>query len=398
MPALFPELPWWGYALCALAMTHVTIVSVTVYLHRHMAHRSLELHPAVSHFFRFWLWLTTGMVTREWIAVHRKHHATVESADDPHSPQVHGIAKVLWLGAFLYHRASHDRQTLRQYGHGAPNDWVERRIYTPGTYLGPALMLVVNVGLFGMTAGVFVWLTQMLWIPFWAAGVINGLGHFFGYRNYELEDASRNIVPWGLVIGGEELHNNHHAFAGSAKFSSRRWELDLGWGYISLLARLGLAKVRRRAPQLAQGPARPHCDLDTVRAVAQAHIQVAAHFAREVMGRIYRDEARAMRRKSARAYRVLRRGHRFIVRGARTHDEQSRRRLRDALALAPSLARAYAMKQRLHEIWARKHPSAESLRRALEEWCRAAEQSGCHKLRDFSARLRSYRLQTAAAV
>ncbi|MGD8709946.1 MAG: fatty acid desaturase, partial [Ectothiorhodospiraceae bacterium] len=239
MPAIF-ELPIWGYVLVTLVLTHVTIIGVTVYLHRHQAHRALDLHPAVAHFFRFWLWLTTGMATREWVAVHRKHHAKCETEADPHSPQVLGLRKVLWEGAELYRAAAADRQTLADYGHGTPDDWLERRIYGAHSNYGPTLMALINLALFG-PIGLSIWAVQMLWIPFWAAGVVNGVGHALGYRNFEPVDASTNVSPLGIVIGGEELHNNHHAFASSAKFATRPGEFDIGWMYIRGLQAIGLA-------------------------------------------------------------------------------------------------------------------------------------------------------------
>jgi stearoyl-CoA desaturase (Delta-9 desaturase) len=242
------DLPWWGYVVAALAMTHVTIASVTIYLHRCQAHRALDLHPLAAHFFRFWLWLTTGMVTKEWAAIHRKHHAKVETAEDPHSPQIHGINRVLWLGVFLYVKEAYNQETMERYGHGTPDDWLERNVYTPHALAGVLLLLAANLLVFGVVPGALIWLTQIAWIPFWAAGVINGVGHFFGYRSYDVPDASTNIVPWGILIGGEELHNNHHAFASSAKLSSKWYEFDIGWMYICILESLGLATVKRLAP------------------------------------------------------------------------------------------------------------------------------------------------------
>jgi stearoyl-CoA desaturase (delta-9 desaturase) len=234
--------------LITLALTHVTIVTVTVFLHRSQAHRALDLHPAVNHFFRFWLWLTTGMVTREWVAVHRRHHAKCETPEDPHSPQVLGLGKVMSEGAELYKAAADDGETLSRYGHGTPDDWLERNLYGRFTWHGVGLLLILDVLLFGVY-GITMWAVQMLWIPFFAAGVINGVGHFWGYRNFETADAATNIVPWGILIGGEELHNNHHAFPSSARLSSKWWELDIGWFYIRLLGALGLARVKKVAPE-----------------------------------------------------------------------------------------------------------------------------------------------------
>ncbi|MEW8396853.1 MAG: fatty acid desaturase, partial [Candidatus Thiodiazotropha sp.] len=216
-----------GFILLTLVLTHITIVSVTVYLHRHQAHRALDLHPLLSHFFRFWLWLTTGMVTREWVAIHRKHHAKCETESDPHSPQTRGLGKVLWQGAELYQEEAGNPETLERYGKGTPDDWLERKLYQRHNYSGILLLLLLEIILLG-PAGITLWAIQMIWIPFWAAGVINGIGHYWGYRNFEIPNASTNIVPWGIFIGGEELHNNHHAFASSAKLSNRWWEFDLG--------------------------------------------------------------------------------------------------------------------------------------------------------------------------
>src|SRR6266704_1943376 len=276
------DLPWWGYVLAALGLTHVTIVSVTVFLHRCQAHRALDLHPLASHFFRLWLWMTTGMVTKEWAAIHRKHHAKCETVEDPHSPQIYGINRVLWAGVFLYVKESFNKETLERYGHGTPDDWMERNLYTRCSVFGVFLMLAADLLLFGVVPGVLIWLVQIAWIPFWAAGVINGVGHFFGYRSYDVADASTNIVPWGILIGGEELHNNHHAFASSAKLSSKWYEFDIGWMYICLLEALGLAAVRRVAPQLKLDRGKLHADFETLQAVITHRYAVLTSYARSV--------------------------------------------------------------------------------------------------------------------
>src|SRR4026208_1801519 len=261
------DLPWWAYLSIALVLTHVTIAAVTIFLHRHQTHRALDLHPVASHFFRFWLWLTTGMVTKEWVAVHRKHHARVETSEDPHSPQIHGIGRVLSAGVFLYVREAHDRGTLEKFGHGTPQDWIEAHHSPRWALLGPVLMAVMDVAAFGIGAGSLIFAVQMIWIPFWAAGVINGVGHYLGYRNFETQDTSRNLRPVGVLIGGEEFHNNHHAYGSSAKFSSKWWELDIGWLYICALEQLGLAKIKKVAPRASFSRASSTIDLDTLRAV-----------------------------------------------------------------------------------------------------------------------------------
>jgi stearoyl-CoA desaturase (delta-9 desaturase) len=390
------DLPWWGYVLVALALTHVTIAAVTIYLHRNQAHRALDLHPAVSHFFRFWLWLTTGMVTKEWTAVHRKHHAKVESPEDPHSPQQWGIEKVLWDGVSLYRAEARNAETLRKYGHGTPDDWLERNLYTRHGFLGVGSMLVIDLVLFG-PLGLTIWAVQMAWIPFFAAGVINGVGHYWGYRNYEVQDASTNIVPWGILIGGEELHNNHHTFPSSAKFSSRRWEFDIGWLYIRVLEALGLARVKKIPPALTLEEGKQHIDMETVKAVVHARFQVMAHFAREVMHRVYREELRKADPSDRESWALLKRARRLMVREASLLDERSRWRLQRALELNGTLNTVYAMKQRLADIWQRSASTQEHLRKAIEDWCRQAEETGIRALRDFAVKLRAYRLANPGA-
>lgn len=385
------SLPWYGYLLVTLALTHVTIISVTLYLHRHQAHRALELHPAVAHFFRFWLWLTTGMVTREWVAVHRRHHAKCETAEDPHSPQVEGIGTVLWQGAELYQCAAAQPALVEQYSHGTPEDWLERRLYRPYHVLGVSLLLVLQCLLFGF-AGLAIWAVQMLWIPFWAAGVINGVGHWGGYRNFETADASRNILPWGLLVGGEELHNNHHAFASSARFSSRGWELDLGWGYIRLLETLGLARVKKLAPRPVL-LAKEQVDLDTVRAVVLGRLQVMADYARRVVWPVLRQESRP--RLAGRF--SLRQARRLLVRDAALLDDQARGRLEQLLACCQRLRTVYQFRQQLQAVWERQVASHEQLRTALQDWCAQAEATGIQALEQFARRLRGYGLSPATA-
>src|SRR5690606_30803490 len=271
------DLPWWGYVLVTLVFTHITIASITIFLHRHQAHRALDLHPIPSHFFRFWLWLTTGMVTKEWAAVHRKHHAKCETVDDPHSPQIFGIRKVLGEGAELYKVEAKNQETLDRYGHGTPDDWLERHVYTPHSVAGIASMLIINVILFG-PIGLTIWAVQMMWTPVMAAGVINGIGHYWGYRNFRSEDASRNVSPWGILIGGEELHNNHHAYPTSARLSNKWYEFDIGWMYIRILEMIGWAKVKKIAPKLQLNKAKTECDLETLQAVISHRYEVLAKY------------------------------------------------------------------------------------------------------------------------
>jgi stearoyl-CoA desaturase (delta-9 desaturase) len=391
------DLPWWGYVLVTLGLTHITIASVTIYLHRHQAHRALDLHPVISHFFRFWLWLTTGMITRQWAAVHRKHHARVETAEDPHSPRQYGIHRVLWLGALLYRKEARNAETTQKYGHGAPDDWLERNIYAAHNGLGILLMLAIDIALFGLAIGAVIWIVQMLWIPFWAAGVINGLAHFVGYRNYEVSDASTNLIPWGILIGGEELHNNHHTYASSAKFSSKWWEFDLGWAYISLMQAMGLAKVKKTAPTPAFNPNKQHVDLETVKAVVNNRFQVMARFAREVVYRVHHEELKKVDRTDHESWTLIKRAKHLLTREVTLIDEDNRRRLMEALERNRTLQTVYAMKEKLQDIWRRSATTQEQLLHALEDWCRQAEATGIHALRDFSHQLRTYSLSPVKA-
>ncbi|HWD23129.1 MAG TPA: fatty acid desaturase [Burkholderiales bacterium] len=384
----FFDLPWWGYVLTALGLTHITIAAVTIFLHRCQAHRALELHPAIAHFFRFWLWLTTGMVTKEWAAIHRKHHAKCETAEDPHSPQIYGINRVLWLGVFLYVKESYNKQTLERYGHGTPDDWMERNVYTSHASAGVMLLLALDLLAFGVVPGVLIWVTQIAWIPFWAAGVINGVGHFFGYRSYDVADASTNIVPWGILIGGEELHNNHHAFASSAKLSSKWYELDIGWLYIRVLEALGLATVKKLAPKPRFAAPKPAADLDTLHAVIANRYDVLSRYAKSIR-RTYAQEVDRLTRWSPRDAEVLRSLKRALLRGQALAGAE-RARLAEALKKSRALATAIAMRDELIALWDRSTASKEQLLRQLQDWCHRAEASGIPPLVDFSQRLRSY--------
>ncbi len=383
------DLPWWGHVLVVLALTHVTIAGVTIYLHRHQAHRALELGPVPSHFFRFWLWLTTGMVTKEWAAIHRKHHARCETADDPHSPQVLGLGRVLWGGVFLYVKESHQPETLARYGHGTPDDWLERHVYTPGQKLGILLMLAIDLVLFGLVPGALIWGVQMVWIPFWAAGVINGVGHFWGYRNYACADASTNILPWGILIGGEELHNNHHAYATSARLSSKWYEFDIGWLYIRLLEILGQARVKKVAPRLRLAAARQTVDLDTLQAVITHRYDVMAKYM-QPLRQIYREEVERL--KASLDAKTLKSLKRWLARDAETLSAQDRAAFDAALGQSSRLTLLVEMRRELAALWQRSTATHEELLARLQDWCRRAEASGIRQLEEFSSRLRRYAL------
>jgi len=389
-------LPWWGYILVTLVFTHITIASVTIFLHRHQSHRALDLHPIVSHFFRFWLWLTTGMVTKEWAAIHRKHHATADKPGDPHSPVVYGIKKVLLEGSELYRTEAKNKETLEKYGHGTPDDWIERNLYTRYSGKGVLLMLAVNFALFG-PIGVTIWAMQMLWIPIFAAGIINGIGHWWGYRNYEVADTSTNIAPWGILIGGEELHNNHHTFGSSAKLSSKWYEFDIGWMYIRLMETVGLARVKKIPPELTYDKAKDHIDLDTVKAVIASRFLLMAQFAREVLKHVHREELKNADRSDKDRFNLLRRAKRLMVREPRLLDEAARNWLESALQQNDRLKTVYAMKQKLADIWQRSATTQEQLVQALQEWCREAEATGISALREFAAKVRKARLASVTA-
>ena len=380
-----------GYIGVTLVLTHITIASVTIFLHRHQAHKALTLHPAVSHFFRLWLWLTTAMVTKEWVAVHRKHHAKCETADDPHSPQVEGIWRVLFGGVGLYHAATRDAETLEHYGNGTPDDWLERRLYSRYPYLGVGMMVALDVLLFG-AVGLIIFAVQMLWIPFWAAGVINGLGHFWGYRNFETTDASRNLSPIGILIGGEELHNNHHAYAQSARLSNKWWEFDIGWFYIKALALLGLARVRRVAPKVCISPDTQVVGLETLRAVVRDRYHVLTLYGRKVIRPVLRAERRASHGSGR---RLLRRVRKLMTREDIALDASARAILDEALQNSQTLETVYRFKAQLKAVWI--HSAGDGAKRVerLKTWCTEAESSGIQALKEFADVLRGYTLQTA---
>ena len=383
------DLPWWGVVALTLIFTHITIIAVTVFLHRSQAHRALDLHPMVNHFFRFWLWLTTGMVTKEWVAIHRKHHAKCETIDDPHSPQIKGIGKVFWQGSELYRAEAAQQETLERYGHGTPNDWLERHVYSRHSWAGLMLMLALDVLMFG-AIGITVFAVQMLWIPVLAAGVINGIGHYWGYRNYEPQDASRNIVPWGILIGGEELHNNHHAFSSSAKLSSKWWEFDIGWVYIQILKSCRLARIKKVAPVPRKIPGKQAIDLDTLRAVVLNRFYIMAEFARTVIIPVLRMELRRMD-KSYRQF--LKRHRKLLLREETQMSEYERHYLQDLLKASQSLRIVHEYRQQLQALWGRTTASHEKLLAALQDWCTQAEASGIQALQEFARSLRSYTLQ-----
>lgn len=375
----------------ALLLTHITIASVTIFLHRHQSHNTLQLNPIISHFFRFWLWLSTGMVTKQWVAIHRKHHAKCETSQDPHSPQIYGLKKLLLQGSELYRAEAKNQETLEKYGQGTPDDWIERNVYSRYPWLGITLMLFVDVALFG-AIGITIFAVQMLWSPVWAAGVINGIGHFWGYRNFETSDASRNIVPWGILIGGEELHNNHHAHAQSARLSNKWWEFDIGWFYIRLLETLGLARVKKTAPKVQMVAGKRFVDLETVRAVIRHRFHIMKLYGRKVIKPVLRHERR---RADGYASQLFRRVRKLMTREDIKLEGSALQTLNEALKQSKALETVYQFKQQLKALW--QHSASNQAKRVerLQQWCAEAEKTGIQALQDFAAYLRSYTLQTA---
>jgi stearoyl-CoA desaturase (delta-9 desaturase) len=375
-----------GIVVATLVLTQVTIASVTIFLHRHQSHNALTLHPSVSHFFRFWLWLTTAMVTKEWVAIHRKHHAKCETAEDPHSPHFFGLKTLLLQGSELYRAEARNQETLDKYGQGTPDDWLERNLYSRFPYLGISLMLLIDVSLFGLI-GITVFGIQMLWIPIWAAGVINGIGHYFGYRNFETTDASRNIVPWGLFIGGEELHNNHHAYPSSARLSNKWWELDLGWFYISLLSMFGLARVKKIAPKVRSDAAKQLVDMDTVRALLHNRFHIVKLYGRKVIRPVIAEECR---RANDYCQPLFRRVRKLMVREDIRLDIKAQKAINEALDHSQTLATVYQFKQRLKELWSHTAKNQPGRMERLQAWCADAEKTGIAVLEDFSRYIRGY--------
>ena len=382
------QLPWWGYIVFTLVVTHITIASITIFLHRHQAHRALELHAIPSHFFRFWLWLTTGMVTKEWTAIHRKHHAKCETIDDPHSPQILSIGKVLKEGSELYRKEAKNLETLERYGEGTPDDWIERNVYTKHSVKGVASMLIINLVLFG-PIGLTIWAVQMAWSPVLAAGIVNGVGHYWGYRNFQPEDASRNIVPWGILIGGEELHNNHHAYATSARLSNKWYEFDIGWMYICILKALGLAKVKKMAPKLRLDKTKSKCDSDTLQAVILHRYEVLAKYAHSLKKTFAKEIDHLQKEATYHGVDNITL-KRWVLADSKTLQEHERTKLNLVLSKIKTLDKVYTMREELVSVWERSTATKDELVKQLEDWCHRAEESGIEVLAKFSRRLRCY--------
>jgi stearoyl-CoA desaturase (delta-9 desaturase) len=380
------HLSFWGYGIAFIIMSQLTIMSVTLYLHRSQAHRALDLHPVIQHICRAWLWLSTGMSTKAWTAIHRKHHAKCETAEDPHSPQRMGLPKVLWQGAELYRKEALNQETIERYGQGTPDDWLENHLYIAHGMLGIGLMFLLDVILFGVP-GITMWALQMMWIPFCAAGIINGIGHYFGYRNYECPDAARNIVPWGLILGGEELHNNHHAFGSSAKFSVKWWEVDMGWGLIKILQFFGLAKIKKVSPKLLSLPDKKAIDAETIKVIILNRLQVLSHYSKEVTLPVLRAEKKSAKEKGEKFFF---RARMLLIRELSLFKPWERSRLAILLRKKEALRQVYYYRIKLQKIWSVTTATQKELIEALQEWCKSAENSGILALEAFSRRLKSY--------
>ena len=382
------DLSAWQVFLYTMVVTHITIASVTIYLHRHQAHRALELHAIPSHFFRFWLWLTTGQVTKEWAAIHRKHHAKCDTEEDPHSPVTRGIKKVFWEGAELYRAESKNMETMAKYGHGTPTDWIERNLYTKYSWLGVVSLFVINFVLFGVI-GISVWAVQMMCIPITAAGIINGIGNYWGYRNYDCADAATNIIPFGILIGGEELHNNHHTYATSAKLSSKWYEIDIGWAYIRALEMLGLAKVKKLAPEPKFSHGKLEADFETLQSVIANRYDVMAKYAKSIK-HAWKEELEHLKHKAELEKRFLKSSRKLMQREPGKLAEAHHEQLSELFQHSKALETMHHMRVELGAIWERSHFTREQLLQKLQDWCTRAEASGIQSLQDFSLRLRSY--------
>ena len=387
----FWNLSWLELLLCTLVVTHTTIVSVTVYLHRHSAHRAVDLHPALQHFFRFWLWLTTGIVTREWTAIHRKHHAVCETEEDPHSPVVQGLKKILWQGMETYGEATSQPEIMKKYGSGCPDDWLERNVYSAYSLHGIAIMALINIALFGVI-GMTVWAVQMVLIPI-AGGVINGIGHYWGYRNFECPDAATNIVPWGILIGGEEMHNNHHTYPNSAKFSQKRWEFDIGWCWIRLFQMLGLAKPLSTGPIVERISGKTTMDIDTAWGVLNDRFRIMAKYAENVVGPLVEQE---FHKAGSAARQLVRKAKVVLCREDSLVDDAGKNHISELVEAHPDIKVIYELRLRLQAVWSNRSGSADELLNALKQWCLDAEATGLSVLGDFVEELKSYSIPKLA--
>ena len=380
------DFTWVGYVLYTLVVTHISIVAITLYLHRGVCHSAIEIKPLLAHFFRFWLWLTTSMRTADWVAVHRKHHAKCETIDDPHSPAYYGIETVLLRGADLYHEEKNNPETLEKYSQNCPTDWVEEKIYTGMNNIGILLLFILNIILFGVV-GIIIWAIQMAWTPIFAAGGINGAGHYWGYRNYDTSDDSTNMIPLGIVIGGEELHNNHHAFPTAAKFSLKPWEFDLGWMYIKLFSLLGQIKVKRLAPITIINEPSKSLDHETGYALLKSKLTVITNYSKIVLKPLMKHEHK---KANGELKRLLNRSKCTLVREPHRITNQENNTLDIIFDKCASLKIAYDLRNKLFDILHSRNLKHDKFIDSINQWCEEARSVGIESLVDFSIWLRGY--------
>lgn len=383
---------WWQMLIFFLVTYHLTVITVTVYLHRHMAHQSVDLNPVLRVFFRLWLYFGTGMDPREWTAVHRKHHAVCETEEDPHSPKVYGIKRVLIGGAELYGESIIDNKDgmLEKYTRGCPDNWFERNIFQ-NRHTGIMILLGIEIILFGFP-GMIIWAGQMMSIPVMAAGVINGIGHYWGYRNYESPDMSKNIVPWGIIVGGEELHSNHHTYPNSAKFSSKWWEFDLGWFYICLFSFLGLAKVHHAGrPATSHDKSKSTIDINTAMGAINDRFRIMADYANKVVNPLIKD---AMKHADVETKSLLKGAKRLLCQDPNmvTDEQENKQKIEQILNVSDRLRTVYQLKLDLQKVWKQRVKSRDEIMSAFKAWMDEAENSGINVVKDFASYLKTYTL------
>jgi stearoyl-CoA desaturase (delta-9 desaturase) len=388
LSAYFPygivELPFWGYALVTFGLIQLMFLGITLYLHRDQSHGGLALHPVLRHFFRFWLWFSSGTVTRQWVAVHRRHHAYADQPGDPHSPVIFGLKKVVLEGYELYTAAARNPEILEYYGRGTPDDWLERKLYSRWPAAGIVLFIVAEIVLFGVP-GIAMMAIHLAAQPFFAGGIINGVGHRLGYRSFEMPSTATNILPWGLLIAGEELHNNHHAFPSSARFAVQPWEIDIGWWWIRLFQALGLAEVRRVAPQPHLLPSRSTLDADTAGALFTNRMHVLRDYARRVVRPVCRELAR--REPQGALPRIT---PMLLIRHPALLAEEARRMLNELLGRYEVLRAVVEFREGLQHAWNSAAANQANGVQQLRDWCARAEASGIRALREFAVGLRNY--------
>ncbi len=382
------EFTWVEYIIYTLIVTQITIMAITLYLHRGICHSAIDIRAPLAHFFRFWLWFTTSMKTADWVAIHRKHHAKVETIDDPHSPIVHGINTVLFRGADLYAEEKANEETIKKYSHNCPNDWIEHKIYSGKSNLGILFLFILNILMFGVV-GIIIWAIQMMWTPIFAAGGINGVGHYYGYRNFDTADESTNMMPIAFFIGGEELHNNHHAYPTAAKFSYKPWEFDIGWLYIKIFSIIGLVKVKRLAPKTIVEETSKELDSETAYALLRSKILVITNYTKKVINPIMKKETKSA---SNELKKLIKKSKTSFLRQPDRISNQSITDLQMIFNENNSLSIVYNLKNKLHSILNSKYSKLDKFKDTINEWCLEAKSQGIDDLNDFSESLKGYKI------